>query len=481
MYRLLLTVGLLLTTFFGISQSITGDWKGELEVQGTRLPIQFHIRADSVKGYSATFDSPAQMAYGLPCSSVELRADSLVLFMKNLNGQYAAKFSAGATMLDGIWTQSGSSFPMKIVKERDQATAPRLNRPQTPKPPFPYTSEDLIYTDSTTHLRYGATLTDPSGKTPQNGFPAVLLITGSGQQDRDETLLGHKPFAVIADYLSRRGIAVMRIDDRGVGKTTGDPSKATSADFALDVQASLRYLKTRKEINKTQIGLLGHSEGGMIAPMVAAKDPEIAWIILLAGPGIPIMNLMEQQSADVLKSQGVEQQAIEQYRIVYRNLLTAILNHADEPGAKDAADAVLQHWMLQTASGIVEATTGIRDEASRKNFIQAFVRQIYNPWMRYFLKYDPAENLKHVKCPVLALNAANDIQVAAEPNIEAIKRILLQSGNQNVEAHIFPSLNHLFQPCETCTLTEYALIETTISEPVLQRIAEWIQKKTALK
>lgn len=480
MYRLLLTGGLLFTAISGISQSITGDWKGELEVQGTRLPIQFHIRTDSVKGYSASFDSPAQMAYGLPCSSVELRADSLVLYMKNLNGQYAGKYMSGARMIDGVWTQSGKSFPMKIVQESNQATAPHLNRPQTPRPPFPYTAEELVYADSATHLTYGATLTYPSGSIPQRGFPAVLLITGSGQQDRDETLLGHKPFAVIADYLTRRGIAVMRIDDRGVGKTTGDPLKATSADFALDVQASLKYLKSRKEINKTQIGLMGHSEGGMIAPMVAANDPEIAWIILLAGPGVPIMELMEQQNADVLKSQGVEQQAADQYRIVYKNLLTAILNHAGEPAANEAAEAVLQHWILQTDPNIVQATTGIHDEASRKNFIQSFVRQISNPWMRFFLSYDPAINLKHVKCPVLALNGDQDIQVAAESNIDAIQRILKQAGNHQVETHIFPSLNHLFQPCKTCTLQEYAILETTVSESVLEYIAGWIQKKTAL-
>jgi len=252
------------------SQSISGNWEGSLSVQGTTIPIVFHIKIDSSNNLTATFDSPKQNAYNLPCSEVIANGDSLVLMMKMLNGKYEGLLSADKKNLSGQWFQGGSKLPLDLKKTSDVATAKEFKRPQTPKPPFTYQPEDVLYFNADKSIQFAATFTYPA-KTADKKYPAVILLTGSGQQDRDETIFEHKSFAVIADYLTRQGIAVLRVDDRGKGKTTGDFAKSTSADFALDAEAGINYLKSRSETDTFNLGIIGHSEGGMIAPIVAAK------------------------------------------------------------------------------------------------------------------------------------------------------------------------------------------------------------------
>src|SRR5579863_8430699 len=261
---------------------IDGTWMGSLETPGMKLRVVFHI-VNTEDGLTATMDSPDQGMKGLPATSVTRTGSSLKIEAKSLNGVFDGKISADLSSIDGNWTQNGTTLPLNLKRTKDEAILePR--RPQVPAKPYPYREEEVSYENKVQNVILAATFTIPQGTGP---FPAVLLITGSGPQDRDESLLGHKPFLILSDYLTRHGIAVLRADDRGTGKSTGDFSKGTTADFATDVEAGVAYLKTRVEVNPHKIGLIGHSEGGVIAPMVAVRHKDVAYIVMMAGTGVP--------------------------------------------------------------------------------------------------------------------------------------------------------------------------------------------------
>ena len=270
MKKILLFTSTLLSFCFLKAQPITGNWEGVLNVQGTELPIIFHIKKDSANLFSATFDSPNQKAFNLPCSGVEQKQDSLVIYIKMINGKYEGLMSSDKKTVTGKWFQGTISLQLDLKKTSDVVVTKEIKRPQTPKPPFIYNSEEVTYSNADKSVQFGGTLTYPKEKVVKK-YPVVLLITGSGQQDRDETIFDHKSFAVIADYLTKNGIAVLRVDDRGKGKTTGNFGTSTSENFAADAEAGINYLKTLRNVDPNNIGIIGHSEGGMIAPMVAAK------------------------------------------------------------------------------------------------------------------------------------------------------------------------------------------------------------------
>ena len=457
------------------SQSITGNWEGSLTIQGTELPIVFHIKKDSAGKLTATFDSPKQQAYNLACSDAIATGDSLVLLMKMINGKYEGLLSADGKSLYGQWFQGSMSLPLDMKKTSDAAAAKEIKRPQTPVPPFNYIAEEVSYSNADKSVQFGGTFTYPMNK-PAKKYPCILLITGSGMQDRDETLFGHKPFAVIADYLTKQGIAVLRVDDRGAGKTTGNFSKSTTEDFEKDVETGIDYLKGRMDVDISNIGMAGHSEGGMIAPMVAAKRKDIKFIVLLAAPGIKITKLMEQQDFDVSAAAGVPKNDLELYRPVYRNLVAAITNENDIATASKKASDIFTDWQNKTAVNTVKKTTGVTDEKSRSEFITGFVTQMKQPWFNYFMKFNPADYLKKVHCAVLALNGEKDVQVAAGPNLAAINKILSENKATHFKTQSLPGLNHLFQHCKSCTVAEYGEIEETFSPEALQIIAAWIKK-----
>lgn len=458
-------------------QNITGNWEGKLEVQGTEIPIVFHILKDSSGNLSASFDSPKQNAYNLACSEVIVSADSLILMMQVINGKYSGKLNKSLNTLSGTWHQSGISIPLNMQKTEDTVTLKKINRPQTPKPPYPYKSEDVIYFNTDKSIQFGATFTVPLPDANANYFrapvyPTVILITGSGKQDRDETIFNHKPFAVIADHLTRNGIAVLRVDDRSMGKTTGDFSKSTTADFAKDVEAGIDYLKTRLAVDTNNIGLLGHSEGGLIAPIVASVRKDVQFIVLLAGPGIKTLDLMEQQSADVMASAGISEADIIQYRPLYKNTVTAIINAKDSASASQQVIAVFKKWQKDKSPATIKNTTGVETEKDIIAFANAFIKDLNNPWFRYFMKLNPWDYLSKTNCPILALNGAKDIQVAAKPNLEGIKNA--SEKNNNVTTMEIPGLNHLFQHCQKCTVDEYGQLEETFDTGTLQLIKDWI-------
>lgn len=479
MNKIIATITLSLISSVLISQNYVGNWEGALEIRGTELPIIFHISKTN-ESLSASFDSPSQKAYNIACSDAFVKNDSLILLMAKINGRFAGKLDADQKTLSGTWYQSGYEFPLSMLKTSDMVSSNQPKRPQTPQPPFPYKSEEVEYTNADKSIKFSASFTVPLPDPNVDYFrapiyPVVILISGSGPQDRDETIFNHKPFAVIADYLTKNGVAVLRYDKRGVGKSTGSFMNATSADFAKDVEAGIEYLKTRDDIDFNSIGLIGHSEGGLIAPMIAASRKDIGFIILLAGPGVKITELMEQQSDDVLAASGVSALDRATYRPLYKNLLTALLKESDSLKANKTAIAIFNKWSAGIEASTIKNTTGVIDEQSKAGFINAFVSQVKSPWFNYFLKINPVDYLTKVHCPVLALNGEKDIQVAPKQNLEGIKAVLAKTKNKNFKTIEMAGLNHLFQKCKACSIDEYAELEETFDIATLEIINQWIK------
>jgi len=342
-------------------------------------------------------------------------------------------------------------------------------RPQEPKKPYPYIERQVEYTNLKAGVKLVGTLTLPSDKGP---FPAVLLITGSGPKDRNETVFGHRPFLVLADYLTRQGIAVLRVDDRGVGESTGDFSQATSEDFASDVLAGREYLKTRKEINPEQIGLIGHSEGGLIAPMVAVKSPDVAFIVLMAGTGLTGEEILYLQGALISRAMGVSEEDIAKNRQFNEKIFSLIKEEKDE---KTIEEKLRQMFMADWAELNEEEKKAIGDP---EVYLKAQLQSLLSPWLKFFLTYDPKPTLSKVKCPVLAINGEKDLQVPPKENLSAIEEALVAGGNKNFTVEELPGLNHLFQTAQTGVPSEYAKIEETISPIALKIIGDWILEQT---
>jgi pimeloyl-ACP methyl ester carboxylesterase len=445
-----------LITFSMSAQDITGQWNGALKVQGTQLRIIFHIsKTDS--GYIATMDSPDQNAKGIPVTSTTFENSKLKLEITNLRFEYDGEFEGNA--IKGTLKQNGQEFPLNL--SREQIEKQTAKRPQEPKKPYPYNSEDITFQNKKANVTLAGTLTLPK---KEGIYPAVILITGSGAENRDEEVFGHKPFLVIADYLTRNGIAVLRYDDRGFAQSTGNFSTATTFDFASDVESAISYLKTRKEIDAKKIGLIGHSEGGTIAPIVAAAEPkDVDFIVLLAGSGLQGDKLTLLQKEKLEQAMHIDEQQIAKGQKIFRGAYDIILQ-------SDAADSNLKNKV----GTYFKQSFG--DKVPEEQ-ISTITNQIVNPWMITFLKYNPVPTLEKVKCPVLALGGEKDLQVPPEENLIAIKTALEKGGNKNVTTKLFPNLNHLFQDCKTGLPSEYSEIEETFSPVVLDEITKWIKKQ----
>lgn len=455
------------TMAFAQPSPFAGKWLGKLEV-GVTLRLVFAISQHPDGSFSATMDSPDQMAFNIPCDTAIITGNTVHILLKAGNISYQGTLEQD-TVIKGIFTQ-GRDFPLVLTKT-EKAVAAR-HRPQDPVPPFPYKSEEVIYHSKNGALQYGATITIPPGKGP---FPSALLITGSGPQDRDETLMGHRVFAVLADALTRNGFIVLRVDDRGVGKSTGDFAAATSADFADDARESFAYLLSRPEVNRKKAGLIGHSEGGMIAPMIAAGNKDISFVILLAGPGIPIRELMIDQNRALLESESISPEAIAAYLPLYRQIMNEVVATPDAAEAISHVNQFFDHWLATTDPAVI-AELGMKDPeqvaAAKKSMVETFSGK----WFRYFLSFDPAPYLEKLSCKVLALNGSRDIQVVAGPNLTGIREALKKSKAKQYQVKEIPGKNHLFQTCQTCRLGEYGELEETFSPDVLQEINDWLNK-----
>lgn len=401
MKKLFFTLALACIGVIASAQNISGSWNGELVAGLQKIPLVLNLAADS----TCTLDSPQQGAKGIPASVDFLSADSLKISVSSLNASYSARLKNGE--LKGTFTQNGFKLPLSL-KPGELAKA---NRPQNPKPPYPYETEEVTFTNSKAGATLAGTLTIPKG----DAKCVLLMVTGSGAQNRDEEVFDHRPFAVIADRLARAGIATLRYDDRATGKSIGgkDPN-VTTKDFAEDALAGIEWL--RKDGRFKKVGLLGHSEGGTIAFMLGAQK-KLDFIISLAGPAVKGDSILLEQNK-VLGGNAAKDLTIEQLRQM--------------PAIKQS------------------------------------------PWIQWFIDYDPQPDIAKIKCPVMALNGSKDCQVIARQSLPALRRGLLRNKRNLIKE--YEGLNHLFQHCQTGFPTEYATIEETFSEEVLNDIIAWIKK-----
>ena len=442
--------------------SIEGIWQGELKVPGIELRIVFKISKKPDGTLTAVMDSPDQGVTGIAVEKVIVKDNTLYMEINSVGGIFEGKISNDFLTIEGQWRQSGQSLPLTVKRVN---TAIEILRPQEPKKPYPYLEEEVFYENKEAGIKLAGTLTLPS---EQDSFPAVLLITGSGPQDRNEAIAGHRPFLVLADYLTRQGIAVLRVDDRGVGRSTGDFSPATSEDFASDVLAGIEYLKARKEINPKKIGLIGHSEGGIIAPMVAVKSPDVTFIVLMAGTGLTGEEILYLQSGLISKEMGISEKDITKNLQLNNKIFSVIKEEEDN---KIAEEKIRQMFMTYWEDLSEEEKSRI---GNPEDYLKAQLQSLLSPWFHFFLTYDPQPTLSKVKCPVLAINGEKDLQVPPKENLSAIKEALQTGGNENFIIKELPGLNHLFQTAQTGAPAEYAKIEETISPIALKIISDWI-------
>lgn len=459
-------LGLFFVLLLSVSaQNITGTWNGTLKTHGIELRLVFHIdKSDGV--YTGTLDSPDQGAKGIPVSSITFENDSIKLDIKTIYGKYSGKVIS-ENKITGNFSQMGVTIPLDLIKGIVEEK--KLARPQEPKPPFPYYSEEVKFLNKTDGNTLAGTLTLPS---KQGKFPVVILISGSGPQNRDEELMGHKPFLVIADYLTRNGIGVLRYDDRGTAQSTGDFKTATTFDFSKDAEAAINFLLTRDEVDKKKIGLMGHSEGGIIAPMVAARNKNVGFIVLLAGTGVRGDKLLLMQSEAIGRASGMSQAALDEAKKINSAAYELVLETDDAEKLKTDLTRYFEKTM--TAKPEIKALS----EEQKTAQITAMTEQFTSPWMQYFILYNPVPALEKIKIPILALNGSKDLQVPAKENLSAIKTALQKAGNKRFKTVELPDLNHLFQECKTGSPAEYAQIEQTFSPKVLDEILKWIKSFT---
>ncbi len=442
---------------------ITGSWVGGLKVQGITLTLVMNVKTNGKDSLTVTFDSPDQGAHGIPTSSVTFTADSMVVGLKSIMGRYLGRFTGDYSVLEGRWKQGGLDLPLELEHQKEVF---RRTRPQEPVPPFPYITEDVSIPNGQAGITLAGTLTIPG---EGNNYPAVVLITGSGPQNRDEELMGHKPFLLLADYLTRNGIAVLRVDDRGVGKSGGKFATATTFDFATDAEAALDYLKSRLEIDTAKLGLIGHSEGGIIAPIIASRRKDVDFIVLMAGTGVTGEKILMTQSAEIQKADSAKEADIRQGEKMNQKVYDILKKYPDNDKASDLIRKLFQK------ENDAEKQKGSADTMSASS-IENSIKTVTSPWFRTFLTLDPQDYLRKVHCYLLAINGDKDLQVDSKINLPAIEKALIFGGNSKYTIEEIPGANHLFQTAKTGSPSEYGAIEETIRPMVLELISSWILK-----
>lgn len=442
-------------------QAAIGSWGGEISAGDTKLPLQIHVseKEGSASAIQAVFDSPSQGAFGIAFSTAEIKEDSILLTLNSIKVLFKGKFIHQDT-LQAIWIQSGISLPITLARLQKTVEPPK--RYQEPKPKFPYHIGYHQFYNPKTGITHGGTLTMPKGKGP---FPAVVLVNGSGQQNRDSEIMGHKPFWVIADYLTKNNIAVFRYDDRGIGESGGDFDTSTTYDFADDAEAALAFLLKQPKINQSATGIIGHSEGAMIGAVVAARNPKVNFFISLAGPGIPIKQLMITQLRATLNLESnLDSTTIEntlQFSVAFFDFLTK--HHHSREQVLDSFPAFYDAYLAQYPESDDSPSAGL----------DQFIDQALSKWFLTFIRFTPRTYLSQIKVPILALNGEKDMQVDATENLHGIAHAW-SAENSKLTIRRYSELNHLFQTATTGAPSEYAIIEETFSPEVLEDMKAWI-------
>jgi len=435
-----------------------GHWRSTLHRNGMDLRLLLKIETGE-HGTIIRFDSPDASVMNLPVTDFS-RDGKLVSF----------RIAAAAVTFNGVLSDDGESLTgqwlrvgqpeLKLSFVRDVVQRQvEHKRPQYPVAPFPYRQFDVQFSNDSAQITLAGTLTLPEGKGP---FPAAILLSGSGPQDRDQAVFGHKTFLVIADHLTRQGMAVLRFDDRGTNASTGDHNAATSADFATDANAAVSYLRSRADIQAQSIGFIGHSEGGMIGPLAALNNPDIAFMVLLAAPGTDTVQLIESQRRLIGMSQGISEQQLRETAPIITEINRQVM------AAKDSVEAA--NWLTTFFSAEVMQQLGLT-EMQRPLLVNQYSRD----WYRFFLSYQPAAVLSQLTMPILAINGSLDHQVAADENLAAIAAAL--KSNSDVTVIKLEGLNHMFQTSSTGAFAEYAELEETFAPAALNTISDWLTQR----
>lgn len=467
----IITVSILFAQLLS-AQSFDGTWLGRLEM-GIELRLAFTFKTMPNGKVTATWQSPDQAKDILPTDTCYINSDSIYTTAKRFGVSFKGKLIDNNT-IDGVFTQG---VDINLVLKKTDSIA-ELQRPQTPIPPFNYLNKDVRFAHKDSSWKLAGTLSWPK---PEPGvdyiksptYPAVILVSGSGPQDRDETLLGHKPFAVIADYLVKKGFAVLRYDDRGVGSSGGKFETATTADFADDAGAALDFLKTQEMIDTKHLGIIGHSEGGMIAPIVAAQRSDVHSIVLLAGPGVPILQLMEEQVEAVALSSGETAPIVNGSKEIFRLVASMLVKEKDSAKQLNKGVEILEQWAGKQTSQLLDSME-LNSAEKRKGYVMQQVKAMSTPWFSYFLAFNPEKYLARLQSNVLAINGSKDVQVLPTSNLAGIRAALKKSKAAQFDVIELPGLNHLFQRCKTCSPAEYAKIEETFAPEALELIANWL-------
>ncbi|MBM3451915.1 MAG: alpha/beta hydrolase [Bacteroidetes bacterium] len=442
-----------------LGQDITGTWHGLLDV-GQKLRLDLRISKNG-EIYEGKLDSPDQGAKDIRATKVEFSNNTLVFEVKNLGINYSGVLTKDS--INGTFKQNG--FSTKLLLSRAEVIVKKPNRPQEPKAPFEYLEEEVLFENKVEKFNLAGTLTYPKGEGP---FPAVILVSGSGPQDRNGEILEHKPFWIIADYLTKEGFAVLRYDDRGTARSEGNFSLATSVELSQDAESALDFLKANTKINASKICITGHSEGAMIAVMLAARRKDIHSIALLAGPAIQGGELLLLQQYLINKSNGVSDKNNKEMIRYNRKIYTLLLEHENLEEVRPILEKKIRKTLKKTKDRDLDGYS------SKEALIQGVLGNVCNPWMFYFIKYNPKSDLKKLDCHVLALNGSMDLQVPPKENLVAMQQFIPKSDKSQVFKEL-PNLNHLFQECETGNPAEYGSIEQTIEPEVLNIMRDWLK------
>jgi uncharacterized protein len=436
--------------------SVNGYWQGLLSFSGQEFHITFNLQNDN-NILAAKLSVKEQSVVDLPMDTAWMSDSLLIIKSKVAHLVYEGVFIPDSMKINGTWKQGSTKIPLNLSYTD---TIEVVKHPQEPVKPYPYKEEEVTFT-STGGAVLAGTLTYP---TSGENFPAVVLVTGSGPQNRNEEILGHKPFLVIADYLTRNGIAVLRYDDRGTNASTGDYAKATTQDNADDALAAVNFLKTKSQINAKKIGIIGHSEGGIVAPICAAKSKDVAFIVMLAGPGVSGDQILIEQSELIGRAENINEDTLKMNLEISEKIYCIIKKEKDDKKAGEK----IRKLMLESVPESLKKDLKTSMEISQQ------IAAMTSPWMRFFITFDPQKSLSKTKCPVLALIGEKDLQVPAVQNLPAIEKALTKAKNKDFTVKEMPGLNHLFQHCTSGSPTEYANIEETFSPEVLEIITKWI-------
>jgi len=434
-------------------------WQGQIGAK--RILLIAVGEPGSVK--AAWFTSPESNIRQLKADTVYKKSDTLVAEGSSYFGSFYGKLSEDGNNLKGYLLVKGEVKPLLL--SRVSGMQP-LVLPQLPRPPYTYSSEDILYYNADSSIRFGGTLT-----IPQKGkkHPAVVIVSGTGQQNRDGIMAGHPMFAVIADYLSRNGIAVLRVDDRGVNETTGNYLTTTTREFAADALAGIRYLQGRSEIDARKTGLIGHSEGGAAACIAASESKEVAFVISLSGAGITGMKALLLQNEAIVNSAPITATNKQRFNTVNKILFEVVYEHAGDTALEQRLRAAYRQWCKDDSAFIAPL-----DKKEYDHFFypfESYVHQATGPWYRGFMTYEPSKVFPLIKVPVLAINGDRDIISLAAPNLQGFQQYMQKELIQTWQV---PGVNHLYQHCTTCTASEYAELSETFAPEVLARIKQFI-------